>query len=97
MSAPLLGKRAEIEVASLDLGDQIVDEWVPMIGITYDSQDDLVDVALDRGNRLIRHPQEIMVDEAPNGLASIALVDNEGARHVVRLKEPIALPPAGTM
>jgi hypothetical protein len=95
MSGPLLGKRAEIEVASLDLGDQVVDEWLPMIGITYDSQDDLVDVALDRLNHFIRQPKEIMVDEAADGLASVAVVDGEGARHVVRLKEPLALPPAG--
>jgi hypothetical protein len=32
---------AEIEVTSLDLGDQIVAEWVPMIGISYDSKHDL--------------------------------------------------------
>ena len=47
LSKVLLGKRAEIEVATLDLGDQIVVEWVPMIGITYDSRDDLLDIALD--------------------------------------------------
>jgi hypothetical protein len=94
MSKPLLGKWAEVEVASLDLGDQVVDEWIPMIGITYDSKDDLVDVALDRTNRLIRHPTAITVEEAPTGLASIAVVDAEGARHVVRLKDPLALPPA---
>ena len=34
MSHALLGQRAEIEVASLELGDAIVAEWVPMIGIT---------------------------------------------------------------
>ena len=94
MSKPMLGKWAEIEVAELDLGDQIVAEWVPLIGITYDSQDDLLDVALDRANRLIRHPREIVVEEAETGLASVAVVDADGARHIVRLKEPLDLPPA---
>jgi hypothetical protein len=94
MSKPLLGKWAEVEVASLDLGDQVVAEWIPMIGITYDSRDDLLDVALDRANRLIRHPKEITVEEAPTGLASVAVLDAEGARHVVKLREPMALPPA---
>jgi hypothetical protein len=93
MSRALLGKWAEIEVASLDLGDQIVAEWVPLIGITYDSKDDLLDVALDRANRLIRHPREISVEEAQAGLASVAVVDTEGTRHVVKLKEPLMLPP----
>ena len=94
MSKQLLGKRAEIEVASLDLGDQIVAEWVPLLGITYDSGDDLLDVALDRSNHLIRHPKEIVAEETPAGLASVAVIDQEGARQVVRLKEPLMLPPA---
>ena len=95
MSKALLGKRAEIEVASLDLGDQIVAEWVPLIGITYDSRDDLLDIALDRANRLIRRPQEINVDESPAGLAIVAVVDAAGARHIVRLKDPLMLPTTG--
>jgi hypothetical protein len=95
MSKGLLGKWAEIEVASLDLGDQIVADWVPMLGITYDSRDDLLDVALDRANHLIRHPREILVEEAPAGLASVAVIDQDGARQVVRLKDPLMLPPAG--
>jgi hypothetical protein len=94
MSKPLLGKWAEVEVASLDLGDQITAEWIPLIGITYDSRDDLVDVALDRANRLIRHPTAIIVEEAPTGLESVAVIDAEGARHFVKLREPLALPPA---
>src|SRR5882762_4409920 len=73
MSKALLGKWAEIEVASLDLGDQIVAEWVPLLGITYDSRDDLLDVALDRSNHLIRHPKEIVVEETSSGLASVAV------------------------
>ena len=94
MSKALLGKWAEIEVASLDLGDQIIVEWIPLLGITYDSRDDLLDVALDRSNHLVRHPREVFVAESPAGLASVAVIDEDGARQVVRLKEPLMLPPA---
>jgi hypothetical protein len=94
MSKALLGKWAEIEVASLDLGDQIIAEWIPLIGITYDTKDDLLDVALDRSNHLIRHPRDIVVEETPTGLASVAVVDAEGTRQIVRLKEPLMLPGA---
>ena len=93
MSKELLGKRAEIEVSSLDLGDQIISEWVPMIGITYDHGDDLLDIALEGGNHMIRHPREIAVEYAAVGLSSVAVVDAEGTRQVVRLKEPLVLPP----
>jgi uncharacterized protein DUF5335 len=91
MSKGLLGKLAEIEVASLDLGDQIEAEWLPMIGITYDSADDLLDVALDRVDHLIHHPREIVVEEAPEGLVSVAVVDADGTRQIVRLKQPLML------
>jgi hypothetical protein len=94
MSKGLLGKWAEIEVASLDLGDQIVAEWIPLLGITYDSRDDLLDVALDRANHVIRRPREILVEESQTGLATVAVIDDAGTRQTVRLKEPLMLPPA---
>ena len=92
MSKALLGKWAELEVASLDLGDQIVAEWAPLIGITYDSKDDLLDVALDRANHLIRAPREIVVEESSAGLSSVAVIDEDGSRQVVQLKDPLMLP-----
>ena len=92
MAKALTGKRAEIEVASLELGDQIVAEWLPMIGITYDSRDDLLDVALDRTDHLIRHPMQIVVEESDTGLASVAIAAGDGTQQVIRLKEPLMLP-----
>ena len=94
MSRALLGKWAEIEVAAIDLGDIIVAEWIPMLGITYESKDDLLDVALDRMNHLIRHPKEIVVEEDAAGLKSIAVFDSEGARQIVNLKMPLMIPTA---
>ncbi len=93
-SKALLGKRAEVEVASLDLGDQIVAEWVPMIGITYDSRDDLLEIALDGADHLIRGPRQIVVDEGPTGLTSVAVTDADGVTQVVRMKDPLMLPPS---
>ena len=93
-SEVLLGKRVEIEIASLELGDQIVAEWIPMLGITYDSRDDLLDVGLDRFNHLIRHPTDIVVEEGPAGLHSVAVIGRDGVRQVLKLKEPLMLPAA---
>jgi len=95
MSKALTGKWAEIEVASLDLGDQITAEWVPMLGITYDSKDDLLDVALDRYDHLIRHPKQIVVDEEQGGVASVAVGDADGTTQIVRMKQPLMLPVPG--
>src|SRR5690242_10351674 len=91
-NALLLGKWAEIEVASLETGDQIVAGWIPITGVTYDSRNDLLDVALDRIDHLIYHPHEIVVEEGTAGLMSIAVTAEDGSRQIVRLKEPMTLP-----
>ena len=94
MSKALLGKPAEIEVASAEIGDQIIAERMPMIGVTYDSHDDLLDVALDRTDHLIYHPREIVVQEDEAGLWSIAVMTDDGTRQIVRLAEPLRMPDA---
>ena len=93
ISEALLCKWAEIEVAAMDLGAIIVAEWIPMLGITYDSRDDLLDVALDRANHLIRHPKEILVEEDETGLKSVAVLDGDDTRQIVNLRTPLMLPP----
>ena len=67
MADTLVGKRVEVEAASLDLGDQIVTEWVPLLGVTYDTRDDLLDVALSGLNHLIRRPRDIYVPGRAQG------------------------------
>jgi hypothetical protein len=97
MSDVLIGKLAEVEVATLGLGDQIVANRLPLLGITYDTKDDLVDVSLggeNQLNRLIRHPSEIQIVEDVDGLRSIAITSGDGAVHVLRLSDPLRLPPA---
>ena len=97
MSDALIGKWAEVEVASLDLGDQIVAEWVPLLGVTYDDKDDLVDVALggeNQLNHLIRRPAQIEVVDDADGLRSIAIRTGDGTVQVLKLKDPLRLPQA---
>lgn len=91
----LVGKQAEIEVAALDLGDQIEAQWAPLIGITYDEKDDLIEIALEQLDHLIRSPRAIFVDEGVGGILAIAIDDSEGRRQIVRLKDPLALPAPG--
>lgn len=93
VSKNLLGMRAQIEVAALNIGDQLAAEWVPMLGVVYDNKDDLLEIALDGLDHLISKPREIYVDEGETGLASFEVVDASGVRHIVQLREPLMLPP----
>ncbi len=95
VSRALVGKRAMVEAASLRLGDQMVADWVPLIGISYDPRDNLVEIALAGLDHLIRSPRVIFVDEDAHRLASLEIVDDEDQRQIVRLADPLMLPPPG--
>ena len=88
------GKQAEIEVASLSLGDQIEAEWLPLLGITYDPKDDVVEVALDGVDHLIAKPRKIEIEDGGGELISIEIVDAEGTKQIVKLRDPLMLPAA---
>jgi hypothetical protein len=92
MSKILSGKRAEIEVAALNLGDQVEAEWLPLIGITYDPKDDLIEVALEGVDHLIRKPREVWVEEDGLNLSGVEVVDGDGVRHILVLRDPMMLP-----
>lgn len=92
LSKNLPGKLAEIEIAALDIGDQIQAEWVPLLGITYDRKDDLLEVLLEGLDHLIHHPREIHVDEGPAGLASMNVVDADDVQQIIKLRAPLMLP-----
>ncbi len=93
VSKALGAKLVEIEVASLDIGDQVEGEWIPFQGIAYDHKDDLVEVVLEKVDHMVRRPREVYVDEDPaEGLRSLEIVDGEGRKHLLTLKTPLALP-----
>jgi len=76
MAKGLRGKRAEIEVESMELRDQIEVEWVPLLGITYDPKSDIPEIALDGLERLVSKPQQIFVDVRGAGLDSFEVIDS---------------------
>ena len=92
MSKILEAQVAEVEVASLDLGDRTQAEWLPLIGITYDPRDDAVEIALDGLDHMIRKPREIYLDDGAAGLTSLEIVDADGVRQIVKLKDQLMLP-----
>jgi Family of unknown function (DUF5335) len=92
MSKALVGKRAEIEVASLPLGDRIMAEWLPLLGISYDPKDDIFEIALEGVDHLIPKPREVYVEENGLELSSLEVIDAEGTHQIIVLKDPMMLP-----
>jgi Family of unknown function (DUF5335) len=91
-STTLEGKQAEIEVVSLRLGDQVQADWLPLIGIAYDPNDDIVEVALEGLDHLISKPRELYVAEGAGGLAALEIVDSEDVKQIIKLRNPLMLP-----
>ena len=85
-------KQAEMEVAGLALGDQVEAEWLPLLGIVYDPKDDVAEVALEGLDHLIHKPREIWIDEEGGALNSLEIVDADGTRQIVKLRDPLMLP-----
>jgi hypothetical protein len=92
ISKLLEGKRAEIEVASLALGDQIEAEWLPLLGLAYDPKDDLFEVTLGGVDHMIPQPREIHIDDNVGRLMSIEVVDADASKQIIKLRDPLMLP-----
>jgi len=95
VSKLLEAKNAEIEVASLDLGDQVLAEWLPLLGITYDPKGDVVEVVLDGHDHMIHRPREIYLDNGAGALTTIEIVDANGVKQIVKLNDQLMLPAPG--
>src|SRR5262245_37959884 len=77
----------DIEVLSMDWGDQFEAEGVRLTGITYDSKSNELDIMLESGDHRVYSPKEVWVVEETNGfISAIEIVRPDGPREVVRLK-----------
>ena len=92
MSKVLDGKRAEIEIDALTIGSQIEAEWVPLLGISYDPHDDIVDIILEGLDHRIYHPKELFIEQNAAELTSVEVVDGDDVHHIVKLRDPLMLP-----
>jgi hypothetical protein len=95
LSKIVVGKQAEIEVASLRLGDQLEAEWVQFLGISYDPKGDTLEILLEGLDHLIPKPRDIYVEGSPAALSSIEVIDNDGNQQIVKLRDPLMLPRPG--
>jgi hypothetical protein len=76
----------------LSLGNQVEAEWLPLLGIAYDPNDDLVEVALEGLDHIIPRPREIYVEDETGGIGSLEIIDGDGRKQIVKLRDELALP-----
>jgi hypothetical protein len=77
---------AEVRVFSPEIGAQPETRWLPLLGLTYDPKDDLLEVLVEGLDHLIAHPTAIYVDEAGGRLERMEVVRRDGTREVVEIR-----------
>lgn len=92
LSQVLDGRPADVEIASPALGDQFEAEWISFHGISYDRKNDAVNLALEDFDHAVPHPRALHVRARDGRLESLEIVDAEGAKHILKFKEPLLLP-----
>lgn len=95
VSSVMEGKLVEIEVAGLDLGDQIESEWIRANGMTYEPREDVLYVYTEppeTADHAIPHPREVFVEVGPAGVNQVVILDADDHKQFVRFRSPLELP-----
>jgi hypothetical protein len=66
-----------------------------MLGITYDPRSEALEIMLEGLGHNISRVSEIYVEHDGGNLKSIQAVDADGTQHLIRMREPVALPLPG--
>lgn len=90
------GRQTRVEVASADLGDQRLVENVPLLGLSYDTRGDILEIEFESIGHRVVNPSALFVDQAPSGMIGLEVIGKDGDRTIMRLSEPLLLPEPAT-
>jgi hypothetical protein len=82
-------ERALVEIEGLTFGGRMQARCLPLIGITYDFRDDILEIAMEGIDHLIHHRREILVSEGAEGLERLDVIDSARQKQDVRLVKPL--------
>ena len=78
---------ADVEVLTSELGDQFEAEAARLMGVSYDSHTNSIDIELEGGDHRVYNPSEVWVIEEEDGfLKAIEMAQPDGTREVVRIR-----------
>jgi hypothetical protein len=78
----------DLEVAGLEIGDQIEAEWIGFNGISYDTKADCIFVHTPVVDHTIVHPQKVMIVEEGDAIVTINIKD-EDTTQMVHFHRPV--------
>lgn len=80
-------RSVDVEVMAMDLGDQHPVEGARLLGITYDTHRDYLELSLDSGDHRVFQPHEVWaVEDADGFINAIHVVCYDGLTEIVTVK-----------
>ena len=79
----------KLEIAGLEVGDQIQEERGPIMGLTYEARRDEMFVLSPSLEHQIVAPVEVLLEEDGDLLRSVTVQDRAGVLHTIRLRRAI--------
>src|SRR5262245_13735342 len=78
---------ADVEMLSMELGDQVAAEGAHLIGISYDPRARSLEVELDSGDMRSISPKEVWAIEEDDGFVrAIEIVRDDDSKEIVRVR-----------
>lgn len=93
VSKEVAGRRVELDIASLELGDHVEARWLPLLGVVFDVRGDVLEIALEGVGHSIVSPRAIHLEETERGLVGLEIVGADETVETLRFKEPLRLGP----
>jgi hypothetical protein len=87
--ALLAGKGAQLQVAAAPLGLNSAADWLPLLGIVYEDEDDVMEVVLRGMDHVIQGPREVYVEGGASGVERIVVVDHVGGQRIIEFRDPL--------
>lgn len=87
--ALLAGRGAQLEVAAAPLGLDSAAEWLPLLGIVYEDDNDVIEVVLPGTDHVIPRPREVYVEGSASGVERVVIVDEHSAERIIKFRDPL--------
>jgi hypothetical protein len=92
ISSSLEGVQAEVEIAGLDVGDQVEQHWTALTGVSYDVKSDTITISTASHTHNIRRPLDVYARWNAGPVEQLIFSDPDGRRYFVKFRRPLVLP-----
>ena len=89
----LLGRRTDIEILSEVFGSQVGAGGLPLVGMVYDPNDDVIEIILEGLDHIVYRPLVVYFDDGPGLQMALQIIDDDGVRQIILMRDPLMLPP----